>query len=320
MLAWTVHEFGPFRQVLHLEEQPPPAADGGALVRVHAADVNFPDLLVIAGKYQVKPELPFTPGFAAAGEVIEGAGDLAAGERVVCPLPYGAFREVVRVPPEDALPVPSFMSFAEAAAFFLSFQTGWLALFRQARLQPGETLLVHAGASGVGTAAIQLGKVRGAVVVATAGSAEKRDLCRRLGADHVLDHREDFAAAVRALSGGRGADVVFDPVGGELFERSTQCIAHEGRILPIGFASGTIPAIGANRILLKNISVVGMYWTTYWDRRRDLVRQAHVELLALYHEGRIAPVIHREYPLAELPRALAAIEGQECRGKAVLAM
>jgi len=343
MRAWMVGEFGPFRQVLRLQERPLPASaprpgDGpggasvpsrspdraaGALVRVEAADVNFPDLLLIAGAYQLRPELPFTPGFAAAGRVEQADPDhtLAVGDRVVCPLLYGGFQEYLRVQARDAFPIPAAMSAAVAVAFFLSFQTAWFALVRQARLRPGEVLLVHGGAGGVGAAAIQLGKVLGAEVVATARGEDKCAASRLLGADHALDSAtQDFVAAVRQITGGRGADVVFDPVGGDLFERSTKCIAWEGRILPIGFASGTIPSIGANRILFKNIAVVGMYWTSYWQHAPEDVRRVHSELVELHGQGRIAPLIHREYPFELLPRALAAVERREIRGKAVLTM
>lgn len=322
MRAWEVREFGPFRDVLHLAEQPSPAATNGcAVVRLRAADVNFADLLMIAGKYQVRPELPFTPGFAAAGEVVSGGeeGGLSVGDRVVCPVPFGGFREVLCVPAQDTLPIPAAMSDAAAAAFFLVFQTAYFAL-REARTRAGETLLVHAGASGVGTAAIQLGKVLGATVIATVRGDEKLGLCRRLGADHVIDSEAgDFVPEVQRLTDGRGADVILEPVGGDVFNRSLKCIAWRGRILPVGFAGGIIPTIRANQVLLKNIAVLGMYWTTYWENAREEVRSAHGELMELYRQGRIAPVIDREYPLEELPRALESLERRECRGKAVLA-
>jgi NADPH2:quinone reductase len=213
------------------------------------------------------------------------------------------------------------MSDAEAAAFFVSFQTAWFALVHRARLMAGEVLLVLAGASGVGTAAIQMGKALGAVVVATAGGAEKIALCRRLGADHALDHKAgDFAAAVQEITGGRGADVVFDPVGGDPFDRSLRCIAWEGRLVVIGFASGRIPTVAANRVLLKNIGVLGMYWGGYWQRTPQQVHQAHDELVELYRQGRIELAIDREVPFEELPQALAAVERREIRGKAVLAV
>jgi NADPH2:quinone reductase len=323
MKVWTVREFGPFRHVLRLEKQPLPAVTNGcALIQVRAADINFPDLLMIAGKYQVRPELPFTPGLAAAGELVEGgqAAGLTAGDRVVCPLPFGGFREYLCVPPQHVFPIPPSMSETEAAAFFLIFQTAWFAL-RKARLAAGETLLVHAGASGVGTAAIQYGKALGAIVIATAGGAEKVELCQRLGVDLAIDSSgEDFVAAVQEFTQGGGADVIFDPVGGDVLDRSLRCIAWEGRILPIGFTSGNIPAIRANRVLLKNIAVLGMYWTTYWTNAPQEVRRAHGELVGLYEQGRIAPVIDRLYPLEELPQALAALERRECRGKVVLAV
>lgn len=322
MRAWTVRQFGSFGEVLQLEERPSPVRTAGrVLVQVHVADINFADTLMIAGKYQVQPDLPFTPGFAIAGQVIEApeGTELAAGDRVVCPLPFGAFCELLRVEPEATLAIPSTMSYAEAAGFFLIYQTAYFALVRQARLAPGETLLVHAGASGVGTAAIQLGKALGATVLATARGGAKLAFCRQLGADHTIDYTTgDFASAVLDITGGRGANVIFDPVGGDVFDRSTKCIAWEGRLLPIGFASGRIPTIGANRILLKSISVQGMYWSTYWQNAPQWVREAHDTLIELYLQGRIAPVIWRRYPLTQLPEALAAVVNRETRGKAVL--
>lgn len=322
MRAWTVREFGPYQEVLRLEDRPePPVRPGAALVRVLAAGINFPDILMIAGKYQERPGLPFIPGFEGAGEVVEaprGCG-LAVGDRVICQVGHGAFCEALCIDPPDVFPVPPGMPDAEAAGFFLIYQTAWVALVHRARLCAGEVLLVHGGAGGVGSAAIQLGKARGAVVVATAGGAEKVELCRRLGADHAIDYTaQDFAAAVQEITGGRGADVVFDPVGGDVFDRSIRCLAWEGRILPIGFAGGRIPSVAANRVLLKNISVLGMYWGTYWRHAPHVIREAYAGLVELYERGSLRPLIHQVYAMEELPRALTALEHRECRGKAVI--
>jgi NADPH:quinone reductase len=324
MRAWTIREFGPFQEVLRLEEQPSPSPPPGtALIRVRTAGVNFPDLLMIAGKYQVRPPLPFIPGFETAGEVVEappGSG-IASGDRVMCQVGHGAFCEALCAAPEDLFSIPDDMSDEQAAAFFLTYQTAWVALVHRARLRPGELLLVHGGAGGVGSAAIQLGKALGAVVVATAGGEEKAAVCRQLGADHAIDYAgQDFAAAVQEITSGRGADVILDPVGGDVFDRSTRCIAWEGRLLPIGFTSGRIPAIAANRLLLKNISVLGLYWGSYWQRAPHVVREAYAGLVELYERGSLRPLIHRLYPMEGLPEALAAVAGRRCRGKAVLAV
>jgi NADPH:quinone reductase len=322
MQAWTVREFSSFREALRLTELPGPRPESGsALVRVQAAGVNFADLLMIAGRYQVKPPLPFIPGFEAAGVVVEaadGAG-CAPGDRVMCPLGFGAFCELLRVAPRDAFAVPDSMTDAEAAGFFLTYQTAYIALVHRARLGAGEVLLVHGAAGGAGSAALQLGKALGATVIATAGQERKVDLCRRLGADHAVDYRSrDFVPLVLEVTGGRGADVVFDPVGGDVFDRSTRCVAWEGRILPIGFAAGRIPAIAANRILLKNIAVLGMYWSTYPEHAPEVVREAHARLTELYRQGKLQPLIGGEYPLEQLPQALAAVAGRESCGKVVL--
>jgi len=322
MRAWIVREFGPYEQVLRLEERPEPVVrPGSALVRVLAAGINFPDILMIAGRYQERPERPFIPGFESAAEVVEaprGSG-LAPGARVICQVGHGAFCEALCVDPPEAFPIPAGMSDAEAAGFFLTYQTAWVALVHRARLRSGEILLVHGGAGGVGSAAIQLGKALGAQVVATAGGAEKADLCRRLGADHAVDYaRDDFVAAVQEITGGRGADVIFDPVGGDVFDRSLRCIAWEGRILPIGFAGGRIPSVAANRVLLKNISVLGMYWGTYWQHAPHVIREAYAGMVDLYERGSLRPLIHHLYPMEELPQALTAVARRECRGKAVL--
>lgn len=325
MRAWTVREPGPFQEVLRLEESPlPPHRPGSLLVRTRSAGINFPDLLMIAGKYQVRPPLPFTPGFEAVGEVVEivgpahGAGP-AVGDRVICQLGHGAFSDYLRVGPEQTFAIPAGMPDAEAAAFFVAFQTAWFALVHRAGLRGGEVLLVHGGAGGVGSAAIQLGRSLGAVVVATAGGEEKLEVCRRLGAHHTVDYvRQDFVAAVRDLTGGRGADVILDPVGGDVFDQSTRCLAWEGRILPIGFTGGRIPSVAVNHLLLKNISVVGLYWTTYFEHSPHSIREAHARLTGLYENGEIRPLIHDRYPMEELPRALSVVAERRSCGKAVL--
>jgi len=323
MRAWVVEDFGSFREVLHFQghaDPKPPA--GGALVAVQAAAVNFFDLLLIAGTYQVRPKLPFIPGSEAVGEVIDvGPGSrLERGQRVMVLVPVGAFGELVAAADDVCFPAPEEMPDAEAASFLITYQTAYFALTRRARIQEGETLLIHGAAGGVGSAAIQLGKVLGARVIATAGSA-KLDACRELGADVVIDHsQEDFVARVLELTEGRGADVILDPVGGEVFERSSKCIAWEGRLLTVGFASGQIPKIAANRILLKNIAVVGLSWGNYQIHDPASVRQAHEHLLKLYHDGRICPRIYREYAFDQLPKALADVEARKVVGKAVVAV
>lgn len=324
--TWTVREFGNFQDVLRLEKlsAPPDHEPDSVLLRVHAAGVNFADSLLIGGHYQVRPTLPFVPGFESAGEVVEvpdGVTGVAVGERVMWVGETGAFGELQRVSPSNLLAIPPAMDYGVAAAFPIIYHTAYSALVHRAGIEAGETLLVHAGAGGVGSAAIQLGRALGATVIATAGGAEKVGLCRRLGAHEAVDYRrDDFVAVVKELTGGRGADVIFDPVGGDVFDRSTRCVAWEGRIVPLGFASGRIPTLGMNRVLVKNIAVLGLYWTTYLEKKPDLVRIAHDALLKLYEEEKVRPLIFERYPMADLPRALDGVVSRRSYGKSVLLM
>jgi NADPH2:quinone reductase len=312
---------------MHLEEiDPGEPADGMVRIRVRAAAINFPDSLMVAGLYQVKPELPFVPGVEVSGEVVSApaATGLAAGDRVTAlvdsgGLTRGGYGEIADAAPTSVARMPETMPFDDAAAFTLTYQTGWFGLHRRARLQPGETLLVHAGAGGVGSAAIQLGKAAGATVIATAGSDEKVELCRELGADHAINYKtQDFAEEVKRLTAGRGADVVFDPVGGDVYDRSTKCIAFEGRIVIVGFTSGRIPQSATNHVLIKNYSVVGLHWGLYARRASELIPQAARALLDLYAAGKIKPHISARLPLAEAPRALEMVAQGRSTGKVIL--
>jgi NADPH:quinone reductase len=312
---------------MHLEEiDPGEPVDGMVRIKVRAAAINFPDSLMVAGLYQVKPELPFVPGIEVSGTVITAPAStgLAARDRVTAlldsgGLTRGGYGEVADAAPGSVVRLPQNMPFDDAAAFTLTYQTGWFGLHRRARLQSGETLLVHAGAGGVGSAAIQLGKAAGATVIATAGSDDKVELCRELGADHAINYKtQDFAEEVKRLTGGRGADVVFDPIGGDVYDRSTKCIAFEGRIVVIGFTSGRIPQAATNHVLIKNYSVVGLHWGLYMRRAPELIPPATEALLALYAAGKIKPHISARLPLAEAPRALAIVAHGKSTGKVIL--
>jgi NADPH2:quinone reductase len=321
MFAWTVHEFGDYKDRLKLEERDLPRVRGAeALIKVKAAGVNFFDLLAIAGKYQIKAPLPFVPGAEAAGEVVE-AGDacgLKVGERVMTNH-SGAFAEFMIAPQQAAFRIPESMSDTDAAAFQINYQTAYFALVHRAGLKPSEFLLVHGGAGGVGTAAIQTGKALGATVIATAGSPEKLQICRQCGASFLINYRtEDFVAKVKEFTGGKGADVIFDPVGGNVFDQSTRCIAWEGRIVVIGFSSGRIPEFRTNRALLKNMSVVGLWWGSYRIHKPLLVEQAQEQLYRMYQEAPIKPIIHSVHDLKDLPAALALIENRRSYGKVVI--
>lgn len=298
MKAWSVHELGEPGKVLQAADVPEPRpAAGQLLVRVRAAAANFPDVLMCRGEYQVKPPLPFTPGIELCAEVLEvgdGAEGFAVGDRVIGTpeLPSGAFAELALMSAERAFTAPAALDDAGAAAFYIGYQTGWFGLHRRAALQAGETLLVHAAAGGVGSAAVQLGKAAGATVVGVVGGPEKAEVARRLGADIVVDrHAEDFVAVVKEATGGRGADVVYDPVGGDAYKRSTKCIAFEGRILVIGFASGDVPAPALNHALIKNYSIVGLHWGLYNDRDPAAIRRCHDDLTALAEQGIAKPLV-----------------------------
>jgi len=324
--AWVVRQLGG-PESLNLEEiAPGEPADGMVRIRVRAAAINFPDALMVAGLYQVKPELPFVPGVEVSGEVVSAppASGFKPGDRVMAlldsaGLTHGGYAEIADAAPQSITKMPDNMSFEEGAGFTLVFQTGWFGLHRRAHLQAGETLLVHAGAGGVGTAAIQLGKAASARVIATAGSDEKVELCLRLGADHAVNYKtQDFVEEVKRITEGRGADVVFDPVGGDVYDRSTKCIAFEGRIVIVGFTSGRIPQAAANHVLIKNYSVVGLHWGLYSKRAPDLIPPVTRALLDLYDSSKIKPHISVRLPLAEAPRALATVAEGKSTGKVIL--
>jgi NADPH2:quinone reductase len=283
---------------------------------------NFPDILMVQGKYQVKPPLPFSPGHEIAGVVRaigSGVTGVRPGDRVLASLEWGGYAERAVVPAERVHHIPDAMPFDHAAAFYVVYQTSYAALVRRAAIQPGEWLLVHGAAGGVGLSAVQIGKALGARVIATAGTKEKLEIARQSGADVLIDYAtEDWVERVKAVTGGEGADVIYDPVGGDVFDNSTKCIAFEGRILAIGFAGGRIPTLAINRVLLKNFSVVGVHWGYYQRRGSPLVQEWQDALMKLYGEGRIRPVIYRTYPLRDAAAALAALWTRESYGKVVL--
>jgi NADPH2:quinone reductase len=326
MRAWVVREHGAPESISLEEVADPPGAPDKALIAVRATAVNFADSLSIEGTYQEKPELPFIPGREVAGEVVdapEGSG-FAAGDRVAAlvlgdGLVQGGYAEMTQADPSLVSRIPDSMPFEEAAGFFGTYQTAWFGLHRRGQLQEGETALIHAGAGGVGSAAIQLAKAAGAQVIATAGGTDKVAVCRQLGADLAIDYSsEDFVAAVKEFTGGRGADVIYDPVGGEVFEKSTKCIAFEGRLVVVGFAGGDIPTLRANHVMVKNYAVVGLYFGSYFQKMPELVEQSKDELLALYEKGLIRPHVSRTAPLDEMVSELQAVCSRKTTGKVVL--
>jgi len=295
MQAWQVHENGEPSEVMRLADvaQPEPG-EGQVLLKVRAANINFPDVLMCRGHYQVRPPLPFTPG-------VEICGETEDGQRVIAnpALPYGGFAEYAVADAAALLSAPDSLDDAEAAALHIGYQTGWFGLHRRARLEAGETLLVHAAAGGVGSAAVQLGKAAGATVIGVVGGAEKAAVARELGCDVVVDRRsEDVVAAVKEATGGRGADVIYDPVGGEAYTQSTKVVAFEGRIVVVGFAGGTIPSPGLNHALVKNYAILGLHWGLYNTKNPKLVQHCHEQLTELAARGAIKPLISERVPLA----------------------
>ncbi len=318
----TVTEWCEPRDLRLIDLPDPEPKPGQATIDVRAIGCNFFDILMVQGKYQVRPPLPFAPGGEVAGTVRSVApdvGHLKRDDRVFAMLGWGGYATVALAPAEAVVKMPSSMSFEHGAAFGVVYQTSYFALVHRAVLRAGETLLVHAAAGGVGLAAVQIGRALGARVLATAGSAEKAAVAREHGAEQAFDYSTaDWVEGVKAATNGRGADVIYDPVGGEIFELSTKVIAFGGRLLVIGFASGKIPSIQVNRILLKNISIVGLHWGAYRTHDPAKIGEANSELFVLYEKGAIRPVISSVRPLAEAAAALEEIATRRSVGKVLL--
>jgi len=312
MRSWQVRSLGEPEDALVLSDvdQPEPK-DGQVLVRVKAVALNFPDVLMCRGQYQVRPPLPFTPGVELCGEVM-GTGDRVIGSPV---LPTGALAEYTLMNEAEILPAPASLDDAEASGFLIAYQTGWFGLHRRARLQAGETLLVHAAAGGVGSAAVQLGKAAGARVIAVVGGPEKAEVARALGADVVIDRREeDFVAAVKDVTQNRGADVIFDPVGGDAYTGSSKCIAFEGRLLVVGFAGGTVPAPMLSHALVKNYSIVGLHWGLYRQYDPQSIVDAHHDLMKL----NLKPLVGGRLPFEQAAQGLTRLAQGDSVGRLVV--
>jgi NADPH:quinone reductase len=307
---------------LALAERPDPGEPGPGQVRIRiaAAGLNYADLLVTTGKYQVRQEPPFVPGFEAAGtlEAIgPGVTGFKPGDRVMAIPEAGAFAEIALVPAECVYPAPMNLDAAEAAGFPIAYGTSCLALVEQAKLQPGETLLVHGAAGGVGLAAVEIGKALGARVIATAGGPDKCAIARAHDADYVVDYKsEDIRDRVKQLVG--GVDVVYDPVGGTAFEASLRVVNWNARVLIIGFAGGPVPQIPANILLVKNVAAMGFYFGSWRRHRPDLVAGAFASLDDMVQAGRLKPLISHRLPLADFAQALELIRGRQSTGKVVL--
>jgi NADPH2:quinone reductase len=322
MKAWQVTAHGEPRDVMKVVELDDPTPGAGEVaIRTRAVAINFPDVLLARGEYQVKPELPFSPGIEACGEVIalgDGVTDFAIGDRVVASQ-IGVMAEVIVVPAASAHPAPEGLDDAAASALTVGYQTGWFGLHRRGQLAEGETLLVHAAAGGVGTAAVQLGKAAGATVIGVVGSEAKRQVALDAGADIVVNRRdEDFVAVVNEHTGGRGADVIYDPVGGETFQRSTKCVAFEGRIVVVGFAGGEIQSAKANHALVKNYSVVGLHWGLYQSKAPHRIVEAHDALTKLANDGAIRPLVSEVVPFEQAADAVQRLADGSTVGRLVV--
>ncbi|MFF4349834.1 NADPH:quinone oxidoreductase family protein [Streptomyces sp. NPDC001530] len=304
MQAWQVHQLGEPSEAMQLQEvERPQPGEGQVLLKVRAANINFPDALMCRGHYQVRPPLPFTPGVEICGETEDGRRVLANPA-----LPYGGFAEYAVADARALLPAPDALDDAEAAALHIGYQTGWFGLHRRAHLEAGETLLVHAAAGGVGSAAVQLGKAAGARVIGVVGGADKAAVARELGCDVVIDRRtQDVIAAVKEATGGRGADVIYDPVGGEAYAQSAKVVAFEGRIVVVGFASGTIPSPALNHALVKNYSMLGLHWGLYNTKNPKLIQHCHEQLTELAARGAIKPLVSERVPLAGAAAAVQRV-------------
>jgi len=308
---------------LEVREMPsPPLLPGSMRIEVRAAGCNFFDILMVQGRYQVKPPFPFVPGAEIAGVVREVAPDVrrfAVGDRVLASNGLGGFAEECVVSARSAYALPEAMSFEEGAALPIIYPTSYAGLVDRGNLRAGETLLVHAAAGGVGSAAVQIGRALGARVIGTAGGADKCEVAEREGAEVCIDYRaDDFVARVQELTQNRGADVIYDSVGGEITDQSLKCIAWNGRLLIIGFASGKIPSIQANRILLKNIAVTGLHWGAHAQKDPKRIGEVMDALFSMHAKGEIRPVIYGRYPLEAVPAALAALGGRESYGKVIV--
>jgi NADPH:quinone reductase len=338
MRALVCEAYGPIESLKVMDMPKPAPGPGEVLVKVGAAGVSFAALLGIQGKHQNKPPLPFVPGNEISGEVValgDGVDHLEIGQRIATGGSRGGFAEYCVTIAANAVPIPDAMPYAEATNFPTLYPTAYGALKWKADLQPGEVLLVHGAGGGSGLTGIEVGKAMGATVIASAGGADKLAAAKAVGADHLIDYRtEDLRTKVLELTDGRGADVIYDPVGGDAFAASMRCVAPEGRIIPMGFASGVIPQIPANILLVKNVTIIGFYYGYYngWGgktapspkeaaalaRRRALVMDAQAELMRWFTEGKLKAMVADTFDLADYVKAFKLIEERTVVGKAVL--
>ena len=330
MKAVLCKEFGPPESLVVEDIASPEPGPGEVVLEVHAAAVNFPDVLIIQNKYQFKPPLPFSPGGEVAGVVAklgEGVTNLKVGDRVIGSCGHGGFVEELAINAASCIPVPDAMALETASALVLTYGTSHYGLKDRANIQPGETLLVMGAAGGVGLAAVELGKAMGAKVIAAASSQEKLDICVERGADETIlypsgelsrEEQKAFSDAIKEKTGGQGADVVYDPVGGSYAEPALRATNWEGRYLVIGFASGPIPHIPLNLALLKSCQIVGVFWGAFTARNPQANQANLAELMEMYKAGKISPYISGRYPLEQAADALNQMAGRKVKGKVIL--
>src|SRR5437660_5925033 len=324
MRAVLCREWGGPEKLVVDDVPSPPIREGAVRIAVHAAGINFADLLLVSGQYQEKPPFPFTPGMEIAGAVTEvssGVSNIKTGDRVMALCGVGGYTEELVVDAQRVFRIPDAMDFPTAAGFPVTYGTSYGAFDWRAHLQPGEWLLVHGAAGGVGLTAVEIGKVMGAKVTAWASSGEKLAIARHHGADYLIDYsQEDLRERVKSITGGHGADVIYDPVGGDVFDASLRCIAWGGRLIVIGFASGRIPQAPANILLVKNMDVIGFYWGSYQARKPELLRNSYTQLLRWFEEGKLKPHVSHQVDISEVAQAMNLLRERKSTGKVVLTM
>ncbi|MGI9487624.1 MAG: NADPH:quinone oxidoreductase family protein [Geminicoccaceae bacterium] len=322
MRAVVCNELGGLDRLAIGELPRPVPGAGEVLIQVTAAGLNFADLLMIKGEYQEKPALPFAPGLEIAGRIVElgdGVGGLSEGQRVMATVSHGGFAEFAVARGSDVVALPDDVDDVTAAGFAIAYGTAYGSLQWATRLGSGETLVVHGAAGGVGLATVECGKALGATVIGTARGKERLEVVKTHGADHVIDTaREDLREKIKALTEGQGADVIFDPIGGDVFDASLRSLAWGGRLLVIGFAGGRVQQIPANILLVKNVSTIGFYWGSYRKHDPERVRQGFETLLTWASEGRIEPHVSMTFELSRFGEALKALEARKSTGKIVL--
>jgi len=325
MRAWQVTRAGEPQDVMEDVRIPiPEPGPGQVLVEVWSSALNFPDVLLARGQYQERPALPFTPGIEMCGMVVGVGSGVSAhlvGDRVIgtAALPHGTLARYAIAPAGEVFEAPPGLDDTAASAMHIAYQTAWFALYRRAALRVGETVLVHAAAGGVGSAAVQLAKAAGAKVIGVVGTPRKAEVARMLGCDLAIDRSsQDVVETVKQATGGRGADVIFDPVGGEAYTQSTKVIAFEGRIVVVGFAGGTIPAPGLNHALVKNYSILGLHWGLYRSKNPDLIRRCHDDLCRLVGAGAVRPLVSQRLSFDDAPKGLAQLAAGETTGRVTI--